>query len=86
MSDIYRNAREVAVWLCTSWVDKTMIQRAIEGDPGLETLMPKAVSAGRIAQPDKIADVLIFPSSQRASYVTRSGWIVDGGTTLSVNA
>ena len=47
MSDIYRNAREVPVWLCTSWVDKPMIQRAIEGDPGLETLMPESGFGGK---------------------------------------
>ena len=62
-----------------------MIQRAIKGNPSLQSLMENAIPVGRIAQADEIADVVIFLSSPRSSYVTGSGWIVDGGTTLSVN-
>ena len=62
-----------------------MVQRAIEGNSGLQSLMEKAIPIGRIAQPDEIADLVIFLSSPRSSYVTGSGWIIDGGTTLSVN-
>ena len=63
-----------------------MVSRAVTGNPSLQTLMEKAVPMGRIAQVDEIADVVIFLSSPRASYVTGSSWIVDGGTTLSMNA
>ena len=62
-----------------------MVQRAVEGIPGLQTLMEKSIPMGRIAEPDEIADVAMFLSSPRSSYVTGCGWIVDGGTTLSVN-
>lgn len=62
-----------------------MVQRAIEGIPGLQVLMEKSIPMGRIAEPDEIADVAMFLSSPRSSYVTGCGWIVDGGTTLSVN-
>lgn len=71
--------------LCPSWVDTPMVHRAIEGNPGLQSLIEKAIPIGRIAQPDEIADLVIFLSSPRSSYVTGSGWIIDGGTTLSVN-
>ena len=71
--------------LCPSWVDTPMVQRAIEGNPDLQSLIEKAIPIGLIAQPDEIADLVIFLSSPRSSYVTGSGWIVDGGTTLSVN-
>ena len=62
-----------------------MVQRAIEGNTGLEVLMQKAVPIGRIAQANEIADVVMFLSSPRSSYVTGSGWIVDGGITLSIS-
>jgi 3-oxoacyl-[acyl-carrier protein] reductase len=35
---------------------------------------------GRFAQPQEIADVVVFLCSQRASYVTGAAWGVDGGT------
>ena len=47
--------------------------------------MQKAVPIGRIAQANEIADVVMFLSSPRSSYVTGSGWIVDGGITLSIS-
>lgn len=71
--------------ICPSWVDTPMVQEAVEGNPALKTLMENSVPMGRIAQPNEVADVVMFLSSPRSSYVTGSGWIVDGGTTLSVN-
>ena len=35
---------------------------------------------GRLAEPDEIAAVIAFLSSERASYVTGSAWSADGGT------
>lgn len=67
-------------------MDTPMVQRAVEANPALQTLIEKSVPMGRIAEPDEIADVAMFLSSPRSSYVTGSDWIVDGGTTLTVNA
>ncbi|KAF6228782.1 hypothetical protein HO173_011629 [Letharia columbiana] len=69
--------------LCPSWVDTPMVSQAVAANPALQTLMEGAVPMGRIAQVDEIADVVMFLSSGRASYVTGASWIVDGGTTLS---
>jgi len=35
---------------------------------------------GRLARPEEIAAVIVFLSSERASYVTGSAWSADGGT------
>ena len=63
-----------------------MVSKAVAGNPSLQALMDNAVPMGRIAQIDEIADVVMFLSSPRASYVTGSSWIVDGGTTLTTHA
>ncbi|RWQ91365.1 hypothetical protein C8Q69DRAFT_510997 [Paecilomyces variotii] len=68
-----------------SWVGTPMVDRAIEGIPDLERLMADAVPMGRIAHVDEIADIILFLSSPKASYVTGSNWIVDGGTTLTAH-
>jgi len=35
---------------------------------------------GRLAEPEEIADVVVFLLSERASYVTGAAWSADGGT------
>lgn len=69
--------------LCPSWVDTPMVAAAVAGNPALQTLMDNAVPMSRIAQTDEIADVALFLCSDKASYVTGSSWIVDGGVTLN---
>ncbi len=71
--------------VCPSWVETPMVKEAVEGNPALKAFIEKCVPMGRIAQADEIADVVMFLSSPRSSYVTGSGWIVDGGTTLTVH-
>ena len=48
---------------------------------GLREQLGKTVPLGRIAQPDEVADVVMFLSSPRSSYVVAVGWLVDGGLT-----
>ena len=62
-----------------------MVSQAVAANPGLQSIMEKSIPMGRIAEVDEIADVVMFLSSPKASYVTGAGWIVDGGTTLSTN-
>ena len=45
----------------------------------LRDQLGKTVPLGRIAQPDEVADVVMFLSSPRSSYVVGVGWLVDGG-------
>lgn len=70
--------------ICPSWVDTPMVDAAIEGNPDLPKLMKTIIPMSRIAKPEEIADVVLFMTSPRSSYVTGVGWIVDGGTTLQV--
>jgi NAD(P)-dependent dehydrogenase (short-subunit alcohol dehydrogenase family) len=41
----------------------------------------KAVPMGRIAQPEDVANAIVFLASDRASFITGTGLLVDGGAT-----
>jgi len=62
-----------------------MVDQAIAASPGLGAMIEKVVPFGRVATREEVSDVIIFLSSPSASYVTGVGWIVDGGTTLTVH-
>ncbi|CAK4032111.1 short-chain dehydrogenase reductase sdr [Lecanosticta acicola] len=72
--------------ICPGWVATPMVQAAMEDNDRLEPMINSAVPMSRIAQPEEIADVVLFMTSPRSSYVTGSAWIVDGGTTLTLKA
>lgn len=70
--------------ICPSWVETPMVDAAIDGNPNLGKMIKGIIPMSRIARPEEIADVVLFMTSPRSSYVTGVGWIVDGGTTLQV--
>ncbi|KAK0615702.1 hypothetical protein B0T17DRAFT_592425 [Bombardia bombarda] len=70
--------------ICPSWVDTPMVEEAINGNPELPKMMKSIIPMERIARPEEIADVVMFMTSPRSSYVTGVGWLVDGGTTIQV--
>ncbi|KAL2824220.1 3-oxoacyl-reductase [Aspergillus cavernicola] len=70
--------------ICPGWVETPMVDAAIDGNPNLPIMMRTIIPMSRIAKPEEIADVVLFMTSPRSSYVTGVGWIVDGGTSLQV--
>ncbi|KAI5918406.1 NAD(P)-binding protein [Camillea tinctor] len=69
--------------VCPSWVDTPMVRRAIEGVEGLGKLIESVVPMGRIAQPEEVADSVVFLCSPRSSYITGAALLIDGGVTLT---
>ncbi|KAL4967587.1 SDR family NAD(P)-dependent oxidoreductase [Aspergillus stella-maris] len=57
------------------------------GIPGaVDALWLKSVvPVGRMASPEEVADVVLFLSSPRASYVSCAAWFVDGGMALQLD-
>ncbi|KAI0199296.1 hypothetical protein F4808DRAFT_471604 [Astrocystis sublimbata] len=70
--------------ICPGWTRTPMVQDAMDSNPNLSGMMDSVIPLRRIASPEEIADVVVFMTSPRSSYVTGVGWIVDGGMTLQV--
>ena len=57
----------------------TPINAATEADPAKMKALDAAIPLGRMAHPSDIADVVVFLASGKASYMTATTVVVDGG-------
>jgi len=65
--------------VCPGLTKSAMTQRLAEADPGLmQTIMPPMK---RMAEPEEIAEVVVFLLSERASYLTGQAIAIDGAAT-----
>jgi len=58
---------------------KTPINASTEADPEKMRKLAAAIPLGRMAEPADIADVVVFLASGKASYMTATTVVVDGG-------
>ncbi|HEX7299826.1 MAG TPA: SDR family NAD(P)-dependent oxidoreductase [Solirubrobacteraceae bacterium] len=63
--------------------DQNAAAKGISRDEALQAQADK-VPLGRFAQPQEVADVIVFLCSERASTVTGAAWSADGGTFASI--
>jgi NAD(P)-dependent dehydrogenase (short-subunit alcohol dehydrogenase family) len=64
-------------------VDTAVMQRAMQesGDPAAaRAFLEKASPLNRLAQPEEIANLVAFLSSDAASFITGSEYVIDGGS------
>ncbi len=57
----------------------TPINASTESDPAKMKSLDAAIPLGRIAQPDEIAEVVVFLASGQAGYMTATTVVIDGG-------
>ena len=62
---------------------RTKYSEAIWGDEQIRLEREKKTSLGRIGTPDEIANVVLFLASDKASYITGTTIVVDGGKLAS---
>ena len=62
---------------------RTKYSEAIWGDDQIRLEREKKTSLGRIGTPDEIANVVLFLASDKASYITGTTIVVDGGKLAS---
>lgn len=56
----------------------------LQNDPGVENTIKNQVPMKRFGRPEEIADAILFLTSERASFITGSCLIVDGGQTTVI--
>jgi len=64
--------------VCPAWVETPMIQAAL-ADPERRTRVLQSEPVGRIAQPEEVAEAVVWLCSAKASFVTGHAMVVDGG-------
>lgn len=71
--------------VCPSWVDTPMMQASMERTPPLGGIIKAASPLGRAADPEEVADYIVFLCSPSASYINGTGLIIDAGLTLTMH-
>ena len=74
-----QNIRVNAV--CPALVNTPLVANMVNENPEYHAMLMAAHPLGRIAEPEEIADAVIWLSSEKASYVTGIALPVDGGYT-----
>jgi len=61
-----------------------MMEDVFKVAPHYEEMIRTVVPLGRIADPEEVSELVTFLCSDKASYITGQGYIIDGGATLSL--
>ena len=67
--------------VCPGPIRTRMLEAIMEENPRMEPAMIAAVPMRRLGTPEEIAEAVVWLCSDRASYVTGQGLVVDGGFT-----
>ena len=67
--------------VCPGPIRTRMLEALMEENPRMEPAMIAAVPMRRLGKPEEIAEAVVWLCSDRASYVTGQGIVVDGGFT-----
>lgn len=65
--------------VCPGLIKTPMVERIVGGNPEAEAQFTAMEPIGRMGEPREIADSVIWPCSNRASFVTGHALVVDGG-------
>ena len=70
--------------ICPGWIETAMSQPYLQEVPGGREFAGKIAPAGRIGQPEDIANVALFLASDESAFVTGAAYVADGGWTAGM--
>jgi NAD(P)-dependent dehydrogenase (short-subunit alcohol dehydrogenase family) len=65
--------------VCPGAIHTSMIDRIVDGRPGMAETIAAMEPVGRLGRPEEIAEAVVWLSSDAASFVTGHTMTVDGG-------
>jgi NAD(P)-dependent dehydrogenase (short-subunit alcohol dehydrogenase family) len=71
--------------VCPTWVRTPMVEEECKKNPAVLEMVQAIVPLKRMADPEEIADTIVYLCSPSASYISGTGLIIDGGVTLTVH-
>lgn len=77
-----------SVAICPGTVDTPMLRTAIQESPDPEAVLKECEEmhlANRIADPDEIAELILFASSDKAEFITGQSIRIDGGLGIKIS-
>ena len=80
MEHLRDNIRINAV--CPGAIRTPLITRWLAVDPDIVDRVTKVQPGGRLGEPEEVAEAVVWLSSDRASFVTGEGMLVDGGAVM----
>ncbi|KAL9106438.1 MAG: hypothetical protein Q9227_008526 [Pyrenula ochraceoflavens] len=72
--------------VCPTWVKTPMQEEELRKNPATLDLIQRMVPCKRVADPEEVADAIVFLASPASSYINGTGLMIDGGVTLSVKS
>ena len=65
--------------VCPGAIRTPLITRWLDVDPTIVDRVTKVQPGGRLGEPEEVAEAVVWLASDRSSYVTGEGMLVDGG-------
>lgn len=69
--------------IAPGFIKTPLIASVMEKDPSFDSFVKSRVPMARVGNPEEVAGVVLFLSSELASYITGQSIFVDGGWTIS---